>query len=200
MPRYQSESSMFRSVNEERRFYASPTVVWFIPSANALTAGILLGALVGVIAWNARTGGIAALMIAFVTWGLITSWVLDKIKIRPTKPTNKEATRIDWIENDGRTLKILELESVDDTTFLEICKMYEKVQDISIDALAPFFDGSRPRVNAFRTELVIEDLAQWNDPNEHRGGMSLTRAGQVVFRQFPRADNLSPIEDTNHVQ
>ena len=184
MPQYNEELCLFRSANEKHHFYSSPKVVWFVPSAVGLTAGFFVGVIFGIVLSSLRYGFITGAIFAFVVWGLLTSWILQQMNIKP-RPTYKK-TEIEWKENDGRTLRFVDLETADDDQFYRVCKMVNAGGSLSLRYLRKYFINDTD-IEHFKLELVAKKLAFFNDPNNHKQGMGLTRAGEIIFRQFPHA-------------
>ena len=191
MPRrYNEELGLFNSADEKQHFYSSPKVVWFVPSAVGLTAGFFVGALVGIIGSSLRYGFITGMLIAFLVWGLLTSWILQQMNIKPKKMEYK-GTKIEWEENEGKTLRFLDLDTADDEQFYQVCKMMNSGGSLSIRYLKRYFDNDTD-INYFQLELVEKKVAYWNDPTNHKQGMSLTREGEIIFRNFVRTQDHSP--------
>jgi len=196
MPLYRKDVAMFRNVDEARRFYASPSVVWFIPTIVALTAGILVGALIGLVAWRMGMSPlfsflITAVVVSLIVWGFVTSWIFGKIELGPRKTAT---IRIEWEENEGRTLKFLELDTATLEQFFEVCRMVVDGGTLSIGNLQPYF-RNRESVQAFQRELITKNLAMWNNIDEPKQGMSLTSKGQAIFNGVFRL----PTDEVNGV-
>jgi len=167
MPQYNEELGLFKSASEKQHFYSSPKVVWFVPSAVGLTAGFFVGVIFGIVFSSLRY-----------------SWILQQMNIKP-RPTRKK-TEIEWIENDGRTIRFVDLETVDDDQFYHICKMINLGGSLSLRYLRKYFNNNDTDIEHFKLELVARKLAYFNDPYNHKQGMSLTKEGEIIFRQYPR--------------
>ena len=201
MPLNHSDVSMFRNEREALRFYASPGVVWFIPLIVALTAGILIGILAGLVAWRFFgdtspfvTFAITAVTVTLLVWLRVTIWALSKIDLIPNKTAGP--VEINLRTNDDKQLIPVDLKSVTPDQFSKIVKMINNGGDLAIDTLKPFFQGSRPAVNTFRLELRRWKLAEWVDPTDHRSGMQLTENGEDLFSDY----NHSPTSEVNNAR
>lgn len=155
------------------------------------------GFLIGVIAWIISRiyfqnplgfwiGLLTMFIVTLISWVGMISWVIAKLDIIPENNVKKSPVKLHWDEDEGRTKKLLDLESVDDDQFLKICLMYRRKESLTIDNLLPLFDGSRPEVSEFRSELVEKRMALWKNANERRGGMVLTNKGEFIFMDFPK--------------
>lgn len=182
---------MFRNEREALRFYASPGVVWFIPLIVALTAGAFVAFIIGLIGWRyfgdtrpLITFLITLAVVAFPIWARLTWVIFGKIDLGPRKQV--ETIRIEWSENGGRNLKRQYMKTATKKQFIEVCKMVVFGGTLSIGSLQPYF-RNRESVQAFQRELIEQNLAGWNNPDEPKQGMSLTSKGQSIFRGVARS-------------
>ena len=74
--------------------------------------------------------------------------------------------------------------------FFQNCKMVVYGGTLSIGSLQPYF-RNRESVQAFQRELIEQNLAGGNNPDEPKQGMSLTSKGQSIFQGVAR----SPISE-----
>ncbi len=192
MPLNHSEVSMFRNVDEARRFYASTGVVWGIPFIVASTAGLFVGGLVSLVGWRFFadprpfiTFLITTLLVAVIVWARLTWVVFGKIDLGQRKPAN---VRIEWVENDGRTLKFIEFDTVDDDQLFKVCKMVMGGGTLSIRNLRSCLGEAQ--VTAFRLELIDKRVAVFDEQNE----VKLTPRGVKFFRNVAHY----PIERVNN--
>jgi MFS family permease len=183
MPLHESDVAMFRSVDETRRFYASPGVAWFLPAASGLTIGFFIAVVVSLISWRwlgdaqpLVTFFITMFIVAILVWVPLTRRAWGKIGlIRENQVT---ILRVKIEENDGRTLRLADFESVNEDELRKIAKMVVGGGSLSLRRLGVYLKGSQ--VEEFRLELIENRLAVFDDSNE----VKLTPIGTKTFREL----------------
>jgi hypothetical protein len=183
MPLNQSDVAMFRSVDEARRFYASPSVAWFLPAASGLTIGFFIAVVVVLVSWRYLgdtrpfvTFFLTMFLIAIPVWIYLTRATFGKVGLVPERQVKVIRLKIE--ENNGRTLKPIDIETVDEDELFKICKMVVNGGSLSIRRLRVYLKGDRPE--EFRLELVDRGLAVFDEQQE----VKLTRTGASVFRMI----------------
>jgi hypothetical protein len=189
MPMKQQDVQMFRSEREAVQFYASPAVAWFLPAASGLTIGGFIAAVVSLVSWRFfsdaqpfNTFLITMFVVAIFVWCYLTWTTFGKIGLAPQKQV--KVIRLKWYENEGRTLKLVDLETVDDDELEKICRMVVNGGSLAIRRLRVYLKTD-DRVEAFRLELVDRGLAIFDERQE----IKLTRTGGSVFRMIAHYPN-----------
>lgn len=170
-------------------FFLSFRVAVILPAAQAIVSGFLVGYIT--VAWsyfahsNApwANGALTSSATAVIAWIMGMAWWRSKIAIYLPTPQATGRVKLEWQENDGRTLHFDELPATPEQ-LEQIGKMVLAGTTLSQGNMLKVFGGSRPAVQQFQAALIRQGYARWRNAQAPTQGIESTRRGMRMFAQI----------------
>jgi hypothetical protein len=163
------------------------TIIWAWLTI-AIITGFFTGLLVGMITRSLSYAVLAVLITALLMWIVfVWRWFWGLADLTERRKILEGPAQVNWQENEGKTIKLIDLQSVTIAQFDQIVNMIRNGGTLSIANLSRFFGGSRSEVQGFQMELVRRGYAVWRHSSDQKQGIALTPVGKKMIDDYLRA-------------